>query len=113
MKTVRTVAIVGLLISSIAAGATIILGPGAASCGTWIGDRQRNEARSQLNQAWVQGFVTARNVYKPQAEENMPKPMDSRAMVAWIDNYCDANPLKDISDAAKALVEDLEGRTLQ
>jgi hypothetical protein len=36
--------------------------------------------------------------------------MDSRGMMAWIDNYCDANPLKDISDAAQALIDDLEGR---
>jgi hypothetical protein len=36
--------------------------------------------------------------------------MDSRAMMVWIDNYCDADPLKDIFDAAQALIDDLEGR---
>ena len=108
MNAVRTISIVGLLVFSTLTEATVILGPGGASCGTWSGDRQRNEARSQLNQAWVQGFVTAYNVYRPQ--DSTAKPMDSRAMVAWVDNYCDANPLKDISDAAKALVEDPDGR---
>ena len=111
MKTVRTVAAIGLTLFSMGAGASLILGPGAASCGTWIADRQRNEARSVLNQSWVQGYVTAYNVYK--SEDGTPKPMDSRAMMVWIDNYCDANPQKDISDAAKALIEDLTGRAPQ
>jgi len=111
MNTVRTAVVIGLSLFSVAAGASLILGPGAASCGTWIGDRQRNEARSQLNQSWVLGFITAYSVYKP--EDGTPKPMDSRAMMVWIDNYCDANPQKDISDAAKALIDDLTGRAPQ
>jgi hypothetical protein len=104
--------VIGLVSVSTLTQATMVLGPGGASCGTWAGDRQRNEARSQLNQAWVQGFVTAYDVYKP-PQELTPKPMDPRSMVAWIDNYCDANPDKDIFDAAKALIEELTGRASQ
>ena len=110
MNTVRVVSIVGLLLFSMTADATMILGSGAASCVTWNGDRQRNESRSQLNQAWVLGFVTAYNQYKPSPQDPMSKPADSKSLMVWVDNYCDANPLKDIFDAAKALIEDLEGR---
>ena len=110
MNTFRAIFIAGLLLFSFAADAGIVLGPGSASCVTWNADRQRNEAHSQLNQSWVLGFVTAYNLYKPASQDSSPKPMDSRGMMAWIDNYCDANPLKDIFDAAQALVEDMEGR---
>ena len=111
MNAVRTVSIVVLLVFSSITQATIILGPGAASCVTWNSDRQRNESRSQLNQAWVQGFVTAYSVYKVTAQDTSLRPMDSRTMAVWIDNYCDANPLKDIADAARALIEELGGRS--
>ncbi len=111
MKTVRIVSIVGLLLFSLVADAAIVLGPGSASCVTWNGDRRRNESHSQLNQAWVLGFVTAYNLYRPASQDGSLKPMDSRSMMVWIDNYCDANPLKDIFDAAQALIEDLGGRS--
>ncbi len=110
MTIVRAVFIAGLLIFSFATDAAVVLGPGSASCVTWNGDRQRNESHSQLNQSWVLGFVTAYNLYKPVSQGGSLKPMDSRAMMVWIDNYCDANPLKDIFDAAQALIEDMEGR---
>ena len=110
MKTIRIVSVVGLLLFSLVADAAVVLGPGSASCVTWNGDRQRNESHSQLNQSWVLGFVTAYNLYRPASQNSTPRPMDSRGMMAWIDNYCDANPLKDISDAAQALIDDLEGR---
>lgn len=112
MNTVRAVFIFGFLVISLAADATVVLGPGAASCGTWAADRQRNEARSVLNQAWVQGFVTAYNVYGP-TRDGMSRPMEPRALIVWVDNYCDANPQKDIYDAARALVEDPDGRAQQ
>lgn len=110
MTPVRAIAVVGLLLLSLAADAAMVLGPGSASCVTWNGDRQRNESHSQLNQAWVLGFVTSYNLYKSASQSSAPRPMDSRGMMVWIDNYCDANPLKDISDAAQALIEDLQGR---
>lgn len=109
MHTIRAAFVAVLICCAPRVEATVILGSGAASCGTWTGDRQRNEARSQLNQAWVLGYVTAYNLYKPD-QQGMVKPMDSRAMMLWIDNYCDANPTQDISDAAKALIEELTGR---
>ena len=108
MSSMRAALVFTLVLFSSATNATI-LGSGAASCGTWTGDRQRNEARSQLNQAWVLGYVTGYNVYKS-AQENVTKPMDTRAMMLWIDNYCDANPSRDIADAAKALIDELTDR---
>jgi hypothetical protein len=110
MNPFRAIAVIGLLLLSLTADAAIVLGPGSASCVTWNGDRRRNESHSQLNQSWVLGFVTAYNLYRPASQDGSPRPMDSRAMMVWIDNYCDANPLKDIFDAAQALVEDMEGR---
>ena len=73
------------------------------------GDRRRNESHSQLNQSWVLG-LSRRTLYRPASLDGSPRPMDLRAMMVWIDNYCDANPLKDIFDAAQALIDDMEGR---
>ncbi|HXF87012.1 MAG TPA: hypothetical protein VNK48_01495 [Xanthobacteraceae bacterium] len=107
MKAFRAIFVVGAISVASFAEASV-LGPGGASCVTWSQDRQRNEAHSQLNQAWVLGFVTGYIVYKP-PQRLSPRPMDSRSMMLWIDNYCDANQEKDIADAAKALIEELTG----
>jgi hypothetical protein len=112
MNAIRAVFIAGLVCLSTAAEATPILGSGAASCGTWNADRQRNQTLSQQSQAWVLGFVTAYNVYK-RSTSNMSIPSDTRRLMVWVDNYCDANPLKDIVDAAKALIDEFEGRAPQ
>ena len=109
MSAIRAVVLSGLVLVSPVANATTILGSGGASCVTWSGDRQRNESKSQLNQAWVLGYVTGYNIHRS-SQDGTTKPMDSRTMMLWIDNYCDANPARDISDAAKALVEELTGR---
>jgi len=112
MIALRAFGIVAFLMCSTLAEARIVLGPGGSSCGTWARDRQQNQAGSQLNQAWVLGYVTAYGIHKPQ-EDSLPKAMDSRTMMNWIDNFCDANPDKDIADAAKALIEELTGRVGQ
>jgi hypothetical protein len=109
MSATRAALIFALVLFSPATNAMTILGSGAASCGTWSSDRQRNEAKSQLNQAWVLGYVTGYNVHKS-AQDSVTKPMDTRAMMLWIDNYCDANPDRDIADAAKALIDELTDR---
>jgi hypothetical protein len=112
MKAIRAVFAAGLVGLSTVAEATPILGSGAASCGTWNADRQRNQTLSQQSQAWVLGFLTAYNLYKP-STGNVSIPTDTRKLMIWIDNYCDANPLKDIVDAAKALIDEFEGRAPQ
>jgi hypothetical protein len=109
MRTIRAAVVGGLALFSPTADATSILGSGGASCGTWTADRQRNESKSQLNQAWVLGYVSGYNVHKS-SDDGMTKPMDTRSMMLWIDNWCDANPTRDIADAAKALIEELTGR---
>jgi len=113
MNAIRALFVI-VFIVLIASGsrASVILGPGTASCETWSADRQRNQTFSQLNQAWVLGYVTAYNIHKP-VESSMTKPIDNRQIMLWIDNYCDANPDKTISDAAKALIEELTGRAQQ
>jgi hypothetical protein len=112
MSAIRVLIIFLLVLLSVPAKSdvsTVVLGSGSASCNTWSGDRQRNQSNSQLNQAWVLGYVTAYNFHKP-TQDSMTKPMEPRQIMLWIDNYCDANPEKNIADAAKALIEELTGR---
>jgi len=53
---------------------------------------------------WVLGYVTAYGYYGT----NDLKKVDGYAMTAWIDNYCQQNPLEDIETAAQQLVESLK-----
>jgi len=38
---------------------------------------------------------------------------DFDGLIAWIDNYCQANPLKGVAEAAGALLQTLRDRALQ
>lgn len=72
---------------------------GASSCGKWVKDR--NERVFSPSQAWLVGFLsglaigTDRDVVRVE--------LDNDSIYLWMDNYCKANPLKDISDGGMNL----------
>jgi hypothetical protein len=101
-----------LLVVSVSAKAAMILGPGITSCGTWAQERRdRAQSNSLMNEAWVLGYLSAYNTYGPKATGHVSKGTDANGLLAWIDNYCSANPLKEIFDATEALILELEKRT--
>ncbi len=72
-----------------------------ASCGSWT-EEMRNDKdsiRGFILRAWVQGFVSGYGY----ARGNL-KRVDNPAMFGFINNYCAANPLDSVADAAEALV---------
>ena len=87
----------------------IVIGPGASSCGTWtstIGIPTHLQY-----QGWVLGYVSAYNAYALNIDTDVSRATDARGILGWIDGYCVAHPLNQISTAAIMLVEDLQRRS--
>jgi hypothetical protein len=85
-------------------------GPGAASCGVWTSDRQRGGALAGVLEAWVEGFISAANdvlATPGSGVSDLASSTDDDGLFAWMDNYCAANPLKQVSSGADALVGEL------
>jgi hypothetical protein len=83
-----------------------LLGPGVSSCGTWTAD-QRNDTNHDfyyVDEAWVLGFLSGIGVGDPNS--NPLRGLDSNAVTAWIDNYCQAHPLVAIATAAEVFAHE-------
>src|ERR1700730_5595107 len=101
------VAVTKLVMASLPASAARLLGDGSISCEAWTEEREANSPRSSLMTVWVLGFMSAANVTlfasgNPDflAETNV----EIRAVVASVDEFCQAHPDKRIADAAGELV---------
>src|SRR5437879_4113822 len=80
---------------------------GSRSCGIWVKDREdgRRTGRmsgSTLNNTWLVGYLSglafgAGKEFWGKANANN---LDNESVFLWMDNYCRANPLKDIDDGA-------------
>ncbi len=78
-----------------------IYGQGNLSCGEWIASNLRG---THLYATWVLGFVSGTGF----ASRGDLRQTDSSGIAAWIDNYCQANPLETIEGASASLVSELE-----
>jgi hypothetical protein len=82
---------------------------GTASCGNWIEERARDDGsritKAFINEVWVIGYLSGmaaannRNFWGRRDVNSL----DNQSVFLWIDNYCRANPLKRMDDAADAL----------
>ncbi len=59
--------------------------------------------------AWVNGFLSAFNFYGT-SKEDIANGIDANGVFAWIDNYCAAHPLDNITRATIALITELSKR---
>jgi hypothetical protein len=92
-------------------GAYEVLGVGTVSCAVWTKDRvDRASDRHFINGAWVQGYLTAVNLFSD-GPSHIAKGIDDDGVMAWIDNYCAQHPVDSLTVAAKALVEELNKRS--
>jgi len=84
------------------AGGYWSMGHGASSCGTWFADTTDFAAKN-ADRAWVLGFISGANF---SSGTHVGKGTDSKGIFAWVDRYCTNNPMKPISSAAAALVNE-------
>jgi hypothetical protein len=99
-----TVLAVALLTGSAEAGYNM-MGPGVSSCGVWTSDRREPDSMiARMNISWILGFLSGVG-YAGGPESNPLNGMDSRGVSAWMDNFCQANPLVNIGNAGAAFVD--------
>ena len=73
----------------------------------WTKDRaDKSTDRNFINGAWVQGYLTAVNVFGD-GPSHLAKGTDADGIMTWIDNYCAQHPGDSLTVAAKALVNEL------
>ena len=82
---------------------------GATSCGRWVEYEAKGNQNTEINfsRTWVVGYLSGL-ASASQKEfwgggQSGVNNLDTASVFLWIDNYCRANPLKDIDDAAMAL----------
>ena len=80
-----------------------IMGPGFSTCGTWSKSQDH-----QLFMSWTNGYLSGLSVAR---QRNVLKSVDFAAIEAWMNNYCQANPLDKVIDAATALFDELNSRS--
>jgi hypothetical protein len=84
------------------------IGAGLASCGTWTADHRLGDVVA--DEQWVVGFLSGMG-YSAVAD-----PLggtDFAGVIAWIGNYCAANPLDSILKAAGAFARAHPGPAAQ
>ena len=73
-------------------------GAGNGSCATWVENRKTNNEWHETEQ-WVEG-------YQAGTADSMSidlKNSGSDVILVWLDNYCQANPVDSVLDAAREL----------
>jgi hypothetical protein len=81
-----------------------MLGMGSSSCGTWVADWRESgdPAMAVAEESWVFGFLSGIGY----STTNDPlHNMDPDGVVGWFDNYCIANPINTIEQAAAAFAK--------
>jgi hypothetical protein len=83
----------------------MLLGAGARNggCGEWISGRFND-----VYVSWVLGYISAVNTWaNPGVVINITSSMPNVSAVIWAKNWCAANPLEKVGDAALALTTKL------
>jgi hypothetical protein len=82
-----------------------IYGAGTNSCSSWTEAREGDMWFTSGQ--WILGFVSAANQYS----KVPPVKTDARSLASWVDDYCRENPMSDLADAARELVDRLVAGT--
>jgi hypothetical protein len=81
------------------------LGAGTASCGAWTAFRREGSmsARALSSEQWVLGFIDGIAEASGGALDPL-SGVEAENVWEWIDTYCQANPLKSITEAVSAFI---------
>ena len=105
----RLALIVAMTLVSTGAWGYNIKGVGNDSCGSFVSVKQTKEADYYVYMHWVTGFITGGNVERGRngGNDSIGDGLDAEFIELWLENYCRANPLNDLDQAADALVNEL------
>jgi hypothetical protein len=84
-----------------------VRGSGATSCGSWI--KERKNGTASFDQNWLLGFMSGYNHYKDDrtTKNGIFGSTDNEGIAAWMDNYCEKNPLSDQYSGVIEMIEEL------
>jgi hypothetical protein len=82
-----------------------VYGVGNKSCGAWLSEGAESPGNgvkqpNNINTAWVMGFISGVGAFNPLG---VLKETDGPAIEIWMNNYCRANTLDHVAEAAMAL----------
>ena len=72
------------------------------------GATRRKQRPKDLYTQWVAGFVSGLNW--DTTDPDILTELDFDGLMAWVDNYCKANPLAKVTTGAVMLVQELRAR---
>ena len=79
-----------------------VLVKGSASCGSWV--NEKSVTVNAAYQLWLMGYLSG---FAIGTGKDILKGTDSQSIALWVNNFCKANPLQDMSDAAFQLANEL------
>ena len=89
-------------------GGRLVIGQGANSCWAWTRSHEAKAATQGLYTQWVAGFVSG--VSWEADDPDILTRMDFDGLMAWMHDYCKANPLAKVTTGAAMLVQELRAR---
>jgi len=87
-----------------------IRGAGTKSCGSWTAAKEKDGWARVSYHAWVQGYLTAYSLWVEKGSGPVSAETDNDGALAWVDKYCQANPLNDVADAAQIVITAIKAK---
>jgi hypothetical protein len=74
------------------------------SCGKYIEERKQiSGVHYAQTSYWVSGYITAYNAWMPDTYD-ITGDTDQASVMLWLENWCKANPLKNVSNGMELLI---------
>ena len=106
-RTAPAILLAGLLLSNPAIAAVMF---GGYDCGQWV-NRLRGRAPAE---SWVLGYLSGLSVAHERAGMLPQDPLDTLnsadQIYVWLDNFCQANPLRKLDGAANELFAEVKAK---
>lgn len=84
---------------------------GSRSCGKWVEEKSLANSPKEMNKipvlitkSWFLGYLSGR---ADESGKNFLKGTDNESIFLWLDNYCQANPDKNLENGGLALAREL------
>jgi len=78
-------------------------GTGTQSCGSWTEAKVADPYKRSIFHEWINGYMTSYSLWVERGAGPVSQGNGPGAW-AWMDNYCQENPLKDVPVAAELLI---------
>jgi hypothetical protein len=86
----------------------VVWGVGTKTCGAWTDAKLTNKERAETFQSWVHAFMTGAAYGREGLDIRRNVKFEAEALTAWVDTYCEANPLMTVERAAVALLDHID-----